>query len=105
MKEKAISFEIDELLSKIRDDEYFSDFLRIRNLEAGILRLRPGEEDTQAPHDADELYFVVQGNGYLKVGNERKAVKSGSIVFVPAMMPHHFCDNTDLLVVIYMFAE
>ncbi|HKZ60883.1 MAG TPA: cupin domain-containing protein [Nitrososphaera sp.] len=105
MKEKAQSFELDYLLSKIGDDEYFHDFLRVRRLEAGVLRLRPGEEDTQTPHDADELYYVVQGSGYLEVGSERKTVMKGSIVFVPAKMPHHFYGNRNLLVVLYIFAE
>lgn len=105
MKEKAQSFELDDMLAKIGDDEYFNDFLRARHLEAGVIRLRPGEDDTQTPHDADELYYVVQGSGYLEAGAERKAVKKGSVVFVPAKMPHHFYGNRDLLVVLYMFAE
>lgn len=105
MKEEARSFELGDLLAEIGDEEYFKDFLRVRDLEAGILRLRPGEEDTQTPHNADELYYVVQGGGYLKVGDELKVVKKGSIVFVPAKMPHYFYGNKDLLVVLYMFAE
>jgi mannose-6-phosphate isomerase-like protein (cupin superfamily) len=105
VKEKAQWFELDNMLSQIGDDEYFNDFLRVRRLEAGVLRLRPGEKDTQTPHDADELYYVVEGSSYLEAGGERKAVKKGSIVFVPAKMPHHFYGNKDLLVVLYMFAE
>lgn len=105
MREKAQWFTLDDKLGEIGDDEYFNDFLRIRHLDAGVLRLRPGEEDTQTPHDSDELYYVVQGSGYLEAGNERKAVKKGSVVFVPAKMPHHFYGNKELLVVLYMFAE
>ena len=105
MKEKAQWFELDDKLAEIGNDEYFNDFLRVRHLEAGVLRLRPGEEDTQTPHDSDELYCVIQGSGYLEAGSERRAVKKGSVVFVPANMPHHFYGNKDLLVVLYMFAE
>lgn len=105
MKEKARWFELDDMLLQIGGDEYFNDFLRVRHIEAGVLRLRPGEEDTQTPHDADELYYVVQGSGYLEAGAERRSVKKGSVVFVPAKMPHHFYGNKDLLVVLYMFAE
>ncbi|NWG36999.1 MAG: cupin domain-containing protein [Nitrososphaera sp.] len=67
--------------------------------------MRPGEEDTQTPHDSDELYYVVEGSGFLEAGSERRAVKKGSVVFVPARMPHHFYGNKELLVVLYMFAE
>ncbi|MEM3160183.1 MAG: cupin domain-containing protein [Nitrososphaera sp.] len=105
MKEKAQWFELGDKLAQIGDDEYFNDFLRVRHLEAGVLRLRPGEKDTQTPHDSDELYYVVQGSGYLEAGSERRAVKKGSVVFVPAKMPHHFYGNKELLVVLYMFAE
>jgi mannose-6-phosphate isomerase-like protein (cupin superfamily) len=105
MKEKAQSFELDDVLARIGNDEYFNDFLHIRHLEAGILRLRPGEEDSQTPHDADELYYVIQGSGYLEVGFEHRVVKKGSIIFVPAKKPHRFYGNKSLLIVLYMFAE
>ena len=105
MREKARSFELEDVLAEIGGDEYFNDFLRIGHLEAGVLRLRPGEEDTQTPHDTDELYYIIQGKGQLKVGNEHMAVKQGSIVFVPAKMLHRFYGNKDLLVVLYVFAE
>lgn len=105
MKEKAQWFDLDDKLAEIGDDDYFNDFLHVRRLEAGVLRLRPGEEDTQTPHDSDELYYVVQGSGYLEAGSEHRAVKKGSVVFVPAKMPHHFYGNKDMLVVLYMFAE
>jgi mannose-6-phosphate isomerase-like protein (cupin superfamily) len=104
-EEKGLMFDLPELLSKIGDDSYWVDFLKVRHLEAGVLRLRLGEEDTQTPHDADELYYVVEGSGYIEMGKERRPVKKGSIVFVPAHMPHHFYGNKELLVVLYMFAE
>ena len=47
MKEKGLLFDLDELLSKIGKDDYWTDFLKVRRMEAGVLRLRPGEEDTQ----------------------------------------------------------
>ena len=70
-----------------------------------MLRLYPGQEDTQGPHDSDELYFIVEGSGFIEIGKEKKPVKKGTVVFVPADMPHHFFGNRDTLVVLYMFAE
>ncbi len=105
MKEKGMIFELEDLLSKIEKGSYFFDFLKIRDLEAGVLRLYPGQEDTQEPHSADELYFVVEGDGFIEMGDERKPVKRGSTIFVPAGMNHHFYGNKKELVVLYMFAE
>ncbi|AIF84485.1 cupin domain-containing protein [Candidatus Nitrososphaera evergladensis SR1] len=105
MKEKGQAFDLDDLLTKIDKDSYWVDFIKIRHLEAGVLRLYPNEEDTQTPHDADELYFVVEGSGFISMGKESKAVKKGSVLFVPAGMPHHFYGNRNTLVVLYMFAE
>ena len=84
---------------------YFLDFLKIRDLEAGIIVLRPGEKDAQEPHSADELYYVIEGRGKMKLGKTRKSVGEGSIVFVPAGMRHRFYGNSEELVVLYVFAE
>lgn len=105
MREKAQSFELGDLLERIEKDGYWADFLKVRHLEAGVLRLYPGQEDTQGPHDSDELYFVIEGSGFIEVGSEKRPVKKGSAVFVPKDMPHHFYGNKDTLVVLYMFAE
>jgi mannose-6-phosphate isomerase-like protein (cupin superfamily) len=105
MKDNAQGFELDDILSKIENDSYWVDFIKVRHLEAGVLRLYPGEEDTQCPHDADELYFVVEGTGFVSLGKESRAVKRGSVLFVPAQMPHHFYGNRDTLIVLYIFAE
>ena len=104
MMEKVMHFELDDLLSKIGRDEYWTDFLKVRRMEAGVLRLRPGEEDIQATHDDDELYFVVEGSGYIELGKEGRPVKKGSVIFVPARMTHRFYGNNDTLVVLYVFA-
>ena len=40
-------------------DSYFLDIMHTNSFEVGILRLKPGQKDTQGPHSADELYFVV----------------------------------------------
>lgn len=105
MKEKGQSFELADLLAMIEKGGYWADFLKVRHLEAGVLRLQPGQEDTQTPHDSDELYFVIEGTGFIEVGKEKLPVKKGSAVFVPAEVPHHFYGNRDTLVVLYVFAE
>jgi mannose-6-phosphate isomerase-like protein (cupin superfamily) len=99
-------FELTGLLSELdKEGGYFIDFLKIRDLEAGVLRLHLGEKDTQEPHSADELYYVIEGSGFIELGKTSRPVKKGSIIFVPAKMHHRFYGNRDDLVVLYMFAE
>lgn len=100
------TFELQELVSRLeKEGGYFLDFLKVRDLEAGIIVLHPGEEDTQEPHSADELYYVIEGSGFIELGRSKRPVKKGSIVFVPAKMHHRFYGNREDLVVLYVFAE
>lgn len=99
-------FELQDLVSRLeKEGGYFLDFLKVRDLEAGVIVLHPGEEDTQEPHSADELYYVIEGSGFMQLGKNKKSVKKGSIIFVPAKMHHRFYGNKEDLIVLYMFAE
>lgn len=99
-------FELQDLVSRLeKEGGYFLDFLKIRDLEAGIIVLPPGEEDTQEPHPADELYYIIEGSGLMELGESKRSVKKGSIIFVPAKMHHRFYGNKEDLVILYMFAE
>ena len=37
--------------------------------------LKPGEEDTQIPHESDEMYYVLDGDGFLKIKSDEKFYK------------------------------
>jgi mannose-6-phosphate isomerase-like protein (cupin superfamily) len=68
------------------------------------LVLRPGEEDTQTPHDSDEVYYVVRGDGFLKIRNTDYPVSEGMAYFVQKEIPHRFFGNKEELVVVYFFS-
>jgi mannose-6-phosphate isomerase-like protein (cupin superfamily) len=104
MTEKV--FQLSDLMSRLEGEGgYFLDFLKIRGMEAGIIVLHPDVEDTQEPHSADELYYVIEGSGFMELGKSRRPVKKGSIIFVPAKMHHRFYGNKEDLIILYMFAE
>ena len=50
----------------------------------------PRGEDPQASHMRDEIYVVARGEGLFFDGNERRPVRSGSFIFVPAGQEHRF---------------
>jgi len=92
-------FELNKLLSELDGrGGYFIDFVSTRGIQAGIIRLHPGENDTQEPHSVDEVYYVIQGNGFIKLNGKDHQIREGTSIFVPAKADHRFHGNRqDLL--------
>ncbi len=65
--------------------------------------LKPGGKDTQEPHDSDEIYYIIRGNGYLKINKKDYAVSEGKVFFVAKNVEHNFFGNTEDLIVLYFF--
>jgi len=82
---------------------YFHTFINHESLAGGVLQLQPGDEDTQTPHDVDELYYIIRGDGFLKINNKDYSVDEGKVFFVPKDVEHHFFGNKKELVVMYFF--
>ena len=58
--------------------------------EANLLLFVPQDQDNQAAHKRDELYFVQAGHGIFKRGGETVRFDAGDVLFVPAGVPHRF---------------
>lgn len=87
-----------------QSENYFIDLFGDKGIGTGILRLKKGEIDTQIPHSVDEVYFVVQGNGFIEIG-QLKRVKTADFIFVPANACHRFLVDDSTLVVIYFLGS
>jgi mannose-6-phosphate isomerase-like protein (cupin superfamily) len=100
-----IEFDVKKYVDEIKNsDEYFNTFINKENIAAGVLVLEPGEEDTQTPHDADELYYVIRGDGFLQINNKDYEVSDGKAYYVQKNVPHHFFGNKKQLIVLYFFS-
>ncbi|HEY9386510.1 MAG TPA: cupin domain-containing protein [Nitrososphaeraceae archaeon] len=97
-------YELDEILSELEEDKesYFVDFLNTENVEAGIIRLRKDQKDTQTAHSVDEIYHVIEGEGLISIQARNYAVKKGTCIFVPANVEHNFHGNKSDLTVFYV---
>ena len=103
MKEKVI--DIRKLYSKMdRDKSEFLTFFDLEHLQVGILRLRPGEIDTQEPHSADEVYMVLEGDGFIEIGNKSYDLNKDLFIYVPAQVKHRFHGNNQEILVLYFFS-
>jgi mannose-6-phosphate isomerase-like protein (cupin superfamily) len=95
-------FELNNLLSELNDQGgYFIDFISTKGIQAGIIRLHPGENDTQESHSVDEIYYVIEGNGFIKLDGKDHEIKQGTCIFVPAKADHRFHGNKQDLVIFY----
>jgi hypothetical protein len=59
---KSKVHELNNLLSELNDQGgYFIDFVSTKGIQAGIIRLHAGENDTQEPHSVDDVYYDNRG--------------------------------------------
>ena len=97
-------YNTDDYIRKINSgNSYFNTFLDKNTLAAGVLVLKPGEEDTQLPHESDEMYYILEGDGFLKIKNKKYKLKKGKAFFVPKDTEHYFFGNKTKLKVLYFF--
>ena len=94
--------EIDAL--RLGKGESYHEFLRVRDMSAGLYVLPTGGVDPQQPHAEDELYYVVAGRGQIAIEGVDYAVAPGSAVFVPALAEHRFHSIAEELHVLVIFA-
>ena len=99
------AFEIAQLQSeRERVNRPYLEFLRAPTLSAGLYVLPAGGTDPQKPHTEDEVYYVVKGRAAVWVGGENRPVQEGSVIFVPAGVPHHFHAIAEELSLLVFFA-
>jgi mannose-6-phosphate isomerase-like protein (cupin superfamily) len=54
-----------------------------------VYGLQPGQEQTAHAHaGSDKVYFVLDGSGHFRIGDEEREVGSGYAVFAPAGQSH-----------------
>ncbi|MGA9151191.1 MAG: cupin domain-containing protein [Candidatus Nitrosopolaris sp.] len=81
---KSKVHELNNLLSDLNDQGgYFIDFISTKGIQAGIIRLHPGENDTQEPHSVEEVYYVIEGNGFIKLDGKDHQISEGQCMPKP----------------------
>ena len=99
-----IDFDINEYIKNIaKSSSYYYTFINRNSLAAGVLRLEPGEKDTQTPHESDEIYYVIRGDGFLNISGKDYPISETKAYFVGKNLEHKFHGNKKELVVLYFF--
>jgi len=99
-------FELRDLIARQQaTGRPYSEFLRVPSLSCGIYHLPAGATDLQAPHDEDEVYYVVKGKARLRVEDEEYEVGPGSVLYVGATSDHSFFDVEEDITLMVFFAS
>ena len=64
---------------------------------------QPVTTDHRKPHDRDECYVIIEGDGNFEMGDEIVSFGPGDFLFVPADPPHRFIDFGDTMSTWVMF--
>ena len=83
----------------------YYEFLKHPALSSGIYVLKVGEPDLQKPHTEDEIYYVLQGQSRMVIGNQVLTVAQGDLIYVPAYQEHRFYDITEDLKLLVFFSS
>jgi mannose-6-phosphate isomerase-like protein (cupin superfamily) len=99
------AFELEEIEKAWEESgRAYYQFLDVPSMSMGLYVLPEGAFDSQPAHERDEVYYVVRGQATIRVGEEDRPVKPGSMVFVPAHLDHRFHSIEEELRVLVFFA-
>jgi mannose-6-phosphate isomerase-like protein (cupin superfamily) len=83
----------------------YLEFLNVPALSCGLYSLAAGSKDMQAPHDEDEVYFVLEGKARMHLGDEEREVTPGSLLYVKAATEHGFFEIEEDMLLLVLFAS
>ena len=99
------AFEIAKIIEEQQQSgKLYLEFLRVPSLSVGLYALPIGGTDPQQPHAEDEVYYILSGQGSIRVGEEDREVRAGSVVFVGGYVEHRFHSITEDLKILVFFA-
>lgn len=65
------------------------DLFQSKQMLCGLNCFAPGQvQKVHAHGGADKLYYVVEGSGDFEVGEEKKELRKGELLYVPEDVPH-----------------
>lgn len=105
MAEQTV-FSLDSLVVQLRESgQSYLPFLSVPTLRAGLYALQAGATDGQAPHNKDEVYYVLEGRARITIDGAEHPVAQGDVIFVEAFAEHRFHDIEESLLLLVFFSE
>ena len=84
-KQKAPRYERDGIVSHLLVSEWTT---KARFLTTSLVEMSPGGTQQPHAHEAEQCYFILEGEGLMTMGDERQLVTPGDCIFVPSNETH-----------------
>ena len=90
--------------SRPAQDVSFQELLQVQSMHCGLYYLKKGSQDMQSPHDEDEIYYVIEGQAKIKVGDQERSVTPGTLLYIKAAEEHSFFEIEEDMTLLVIFA-
>lgn len=98
------NFRVEELIEYSSEKRVRKKLLQSDGLISEMVCYEPGQDTVPHHHpNQDEIFYVVEGNGTIRIGEETVAVSASSVVFAPRDTQHAISAAADSRLVILFF--
>ena len=102
MTRKSTAELFDELAE--RPERTHFEVLDEESMTVEVGRYATGTSEPKNPHTGDEIYYVIDGAGMARVGDETYEVEPGDVVYVESGLEHDFFNIDEELRVLIVLA-
>lgn len=74
-----------------------------KHITTSLVEMQPSGKQHIHQHETEQCYYIIQGEGEMVVGNEKRMVRSGDSIFISSNSPHGL-NNTGREVLVYLSA-
>ena len=67
--------------------------------------INPGKSSRPHTMKTSEMYYIMQGNGIMRVGEQQKQVKQNDVIFIPPMSKQFLENNGDTQLVVLCIVD
>ncbi len=98
------SFRIEDMIEYSSEKRVRKKLLQCDGLVSEMVCYEPGQETVPHHHPRqDEIFYIVEGQGTITIGDESVEVSATSVVFAPRDIPHAIAAAPDSRLVILFF--
>jgi len=67
-----------------------------KSLKLWVMTIKPGGDNKRHLHeDIEQAYLVLEGEGIVEVGGEKRRVKAWDVIYLPPKVTHAFYNDTE----------
>jgi mannose-6-phosphate isomerase-like protein (cupin superfamily) len=64
-----------------------------------LIETNAGHESTIIEHKCDFIYYILEGNGYFKINDQKENLTQGDLVVIPAGSKFHYVGMLKMLLI------